>query len=91
MGYTWLPGLFAILTDVEPQEAMEVLLGHRRWPRRTTGPGGLPLLGIYGRTNAGRTVVVYIRHDHGLDWTIVSARPMTPDEHGEYEQWEAHR
>jgi hypothetical protein len=90
VGYTWLPGRFAVLIDVEPYEVMQVLDGlGRRLPRRTTGPGGLPLVGILGRTAAGRQLIVYVRHDGGLDWTIVGARPMTAAEAAEYEKWEA--
>jgi hypothetical protein len=90
VGYTWLPGLFAVLVNVEPYEVMQVLDGPgRRLPRRVTGPRGLPLVGILGRSAAGRELVVYVRHDGGLDWTIVGARPMTPAESTEYKQWEA--
>ncbi len=90
MGYTWLPGRFAVLVDAEPYEVMQVLEGSgRRWPRRVTGPHGLAMLGILGRTAAGRGLVVYVRHDVGLDWTIVGGRPMTTAESAEYEKWEA--
>jgi hypothetical protein len=90
VGYTWLPGRLAVLTDVEPAEVMQVLDGTgRRLPRRVTGPHGLPLLGILGRTATGRGLVVYVRHDGGLDWTIVGVRPMTYAEVVEYEKWEA--
>lgn len=90
VGYTWLPGRFAILVDVEPYEVMQILDGpRRRLPRRVIGPHGLPLVGILGRSAAGRGLVVFVRHDSGLDWTIVGARPMTAAEAAEYEQWEA--
>ena len=90
MGYTWLPGLLAVLVDVEPYEVMQVLTGTgRRWPRRVTGPHGVPLLAVLGRSAAGRGLLVYVRHADGLDWTIVGARPMTPGELSEYEEWEA--
>ena len=69
---------------------MQVLDGPgRRLPRRTIGPHGLPLVGILGRTAAGRDLVVYVRHDTGLDWTIVGARPMTAAESADYDKWEA--
>jgi hypothetical protein len=91
VGYRWLPGRFAILMDVESFEVMQVLDGttRRQLPRRVTAPNGLPLLGILGRTASGRGLVVYLRHDGGLDWTIVGARPMTQPEDIEYEKWEA--
>lgn len=90
MGYTWLPGRFAILAGVEPYEVMQVLLGPgRRLPRRVRSPHGLAMLAIRGRTTTGRGLVVFVRHDEGLDWTIVGARAMTPAEGAEFEQWEA--
>jgi hypothetical protein len=90
VGYKWLPGRFAVLVDVEPYEVTQVLDGPgRRLPRRATGPNGLPVLGILGRTTTGRGLVVFVRHDGGLDWTIVGARPMTSAEGVEYEKWEA--
>jgi hypothetical protein len=90
VGYTWLPGRFAILVDVEPYEVMQVLDGPaRRWPRRVTGPRGLAMLAILGRTAAGRGLVVYVRHHQGLDWTIVGARATTAAELAAYDTWEA--
>ena len=90
MGYQWLPGRFVILVDVEPSEVTQVLDGTRRHlARRVTAANGLPLVGILGRTASGRGLVVFVRHDDGLDWTIVGARPMTQPEGVEYEKWEA--
>lgn len=93
MGYTWLPGLFALLLDVEPGEVMQVLdgVGGRRWPKPVTGPAPqhLPMLAVFGRTQAGRTLVVLVRHIDQLDWQIIGARPMTHDETGQYARWEA--
>ena len=90
MGFTWLPGLFAVLADVEPGEVMQMLGGTgRRWPRRAVGPHGIPVLAILGRTKAGRPITVYARHDGGLDYAIIAARPMTPVELDEFEVWEA--
>jgi len=69
---------------------MQVLEGAgRRWPRPVTGPHGLPLLAVLGRTTAGRLLTVYVRHAGGLDWVIVAGRPMTAGEAAEFEQWEA--
>jgi hypothetical protein len=90
MGYRWMPGLFAILDGVEPDEVMQVLDGpDRRWPRPTTGPRGLPMLALLGRARTGRPIVVYVRHDQGLDWEIIAARPMTAGEADEFDRWEA--
>lgn len=90
MGYSWLPGRFAILVGVESSEVMQVLDGaSRHLPRRVTAANGLRLVAILGRTASGRGLVVFVRHDDGLDWTIVGARPMTQPEGVEYEKWEA--
>ena len=87
MGYTWLPGLFALLVDVEPHEVMQILEGDRhRLPRPAVGPRGLPVLAILGRSTAGRGIVVFVRHVAGLDWQIVGARPMTAGEAAEYDK-----
>jgi hypothetical protein len=32
-----------------------------------------------------------MRHEGNLDWLIVGARDMRPDERTEFEQWEAQR
>ena len=87
----WLPGLFAVLTDVEPGEVMQMLdgAGGRRWPRRSTGPHGVPVLTILGRTKAGRPIAVHTRHRGGRDYAIIAARPMTVAELEEFEEWEA--
>ena len=88
VGYTWLPGVFAILVGVEPHEVLQVLNGEGpRLPRRVIGPHGEPLLAIHGRT-ASRRLVVFVRHDTGLDWQIVGARAMTDAEVTEYDTWE---
>jgi hypothetical protein len=89
VGYTWLPGVFAILVGVEPHEVLQVLNGTgRRLPRRVVGPIGEPLLAIFGRTGP-RRLVVFVRHDAGMDWQIVGARTMTDAEVTEYDRWEA--
>lgn len=89
VGYTWLPGVFAILVGVEPHEVLQVLNGTgRRLPRRVIGPHGEALLAIFGRTGS-RRLVAFVRHDTGLDWQIVGARAMTDAEVAEYDTWEA--
>ncbi len=87
VGYTWLPGLFALLVDVEPHEVMQVLQGDsRRRPRPALGPRGLAVLAIFGRSTAGRDIVVIVRHLAGMDWQIVGARPMTAAEAAEFDK-----
>jgi hypothetical protein len=90
VGFKWLPGLLAVLIDVEPGEVMQMLEGGgRRWPRPATGPNGIPVLAILGRTKSGRPIAVYVRQDDGLDYTIIAGRPMSVIEQAEYEAWEA--
>jgi hypothetical protein len=90
VGFTWIPGLFAVLTDVEPGEVMQMLGGAgRRWPRRSIGPHGIPVLAILGRTRTGRPITVYARREEGFDYGIIAARPMTAAELDEFERWEA--
>jgi hypothetical protein len=88
VGYTWLPGLLAILTDLEPYEVMQGL--QRRWrrPRPMHDQFGNRYLAIHTRTDAGRPIVVTIRLTGGFDATIIGARPMTPAESVHLEQWE---
>jgi hypothetical protein len=89
VGYEWLPGVMALLRDVEPYEVMQVLLTGRRWPRPVTGPDGVSLVTVWSRTQVGRPIVVVIRNAKGLDWWIVGAREMNPAEVAEFKRWEA--
>lgn len=91
VGYEWLePGLQA-LRGIEPHEVMQVLGGERRWPRPATGPDGHQVMAIWGRTPAGRTLIVVVRQLARWDWQIIGARQMTWQEIGEFEAWEATR
>ncbi|GGM52922.1 hypothetical protein ACFFX1_55260 [Dactylosporangium sucinum] len=88
MGYEWMPGLMAILRDVEPHEIQQALANPHRWPRHATGPHGIPYLAVWARTNNGRPVIVVVRHLGGHDAMIVAARGMTPADIALFEQWE---
>lgn len=88
MGYKWLPGLLAFLTDVEPHEVNQALAHTRRWPRRMVGPRGDVYIAIWTRTATRRPIIITVRPDGGLDSTIIAARPMTPLETAHLEQWE---
>jgi hypothetical protein len=46
------------------------------------------LLNLWGRTNAGRPLIVTVRLARGFDMQIVGARDMTDDERKEFEVWE---
>jgi hypothetical protein len=46
------------------------------------------VLTVWGRTFAGRPLIVAVRHVDGLTWKILGAREMTPDNLAEFEHWE---
>lgn len=59
--------------------------------RRRPVPGhalGIPALSVWARTDAGRPLIVTVKHQSGFDWGIVGARDMTPAELAEFEHWE---
>jgi hypothetical protein len=94
VGFDWQDWALAALalTGVEPHEVMQVLTADRRWPRRALGgPQRLPTLTVWGRTRAGRPLIVATRHIGGRDYLIIGAREMTADELGDFEAWEAGR
>lgn len=88
MGYDWLPGLLAILTDVLEHEVIQGLQHHPRRPQPMRDPSGNRFIAIHTRTDAGRPIIVTVRLTGGLDAQIVAARPMTPAETAHLEQWE---
>lgn len=88
MGFKWLPGLLAFLTDVEPYEVNQALAHTHRWPRQMRAPHGGVFVAIWTRTAAQRPIIVTVRPGTGLDSTIVAARPMTPLEIAQLELWE---
>jgi len=91
VGYQWLPGLLAFLTDVEPYEVNQALAHPHRWPRRMRDPRGGIFIAIWTRTATQRPIIVTVRPSAGLDATIVAARPMTPLEIAQLETWEQDR
>jgi hypothetical protein len=91
VGYEWLqPGLGA-LRGIEPYEVMHVLISAIRRPVPATGPHGHELLTIWGRTAAGRGLIVGIRQLSQWDWQILGARVMTEAEDDRHRAWEAAR
>jgi hypothetical protein len=94
MGWIWAP--FFVMdylgaSGIEPHEVMAILNGKIRWPRPAVASTGHAPLTIWGRTGAGRPLVVAVRPLEGRDWEIVGARVLTPGELGELEEWEAGR
>lgn len=94
MPYEWLPTAFAVLVlaGVEPYEVMQALYGSNRRPVAVVDPEtGLRLIAIYGRTKAGRPLVVTVRPAGGFTTWIVGAQEMTDEEREGYERWENSR
>ena len=89
MGYEWLAATLAALRDLEAYEVIQALTADRRWPRPATGPGGVPVLTIWARTEAGRRLIVVLRPASQFDWWIVGARDMNAAEAVAYDRWEA--
>jgi hypothetical protein len=78
------------LAGITPAEVSEVLAARRRWPRLATDPGtGITVLTIWGRSQAGRPLIVAVREIGELEWQIVGARPVQLGELPEFEEWEA--
>ncbi|MET7394412.1 hypothetical protein KZZ52_59170 [Dactylosporangium sp. AC04546] len=88
MPYRWWPATLAALIGIEPWEALQALNADLRLPRSGVALG-LPVLSVWARTEAGRPLIVVLRHEGGLDWLIVGALDMTPDQLAEFEGWEA--
>ncbi|MQA25464.1 MAG: hypothetical protein GEU94_08325 [Micromonosporaceae bacterium] len=93
MGYEWAPSLLDKLAGIEAYEVRQVLEEKRpRLPRPAVGGDGVQVLTVWGRTRAGRRLIVVLRPtDNDLDWLIVGAREMTADQAAEYDRWEADR
>jgi hypothetical protein len=88
VGYDWLPQALDALTDVEPYEVVQMLSGARRLPLAASSAGA-PFIAIFGRTKAGRPLVVAVRKVGEFEQQIVGAREMTGGELKRFEEWEA--
>lgn len=93
VGYEWAPSLLDKLAGIEAYEVRQILEEKRaRWPRPAVGRDGVQVLTVWGRTRAGRRLIVVLRPTSGdLDWLIVGAREMTAEQAAEYDGWEADR
>ncbi|MBO0854564.1 MAG: hypothetical protein J2P18_12455 [Nocardia sp.] len=91
--YNWTRWSLRGLRGIEPWEVMQVLTGQRRWPRRGRNATGASILTIWGRTTAGRALIVgvYQQTEDPWDWQIAGAREMTTDELAQFAQWEETR
>jgi hypothetical protein len=88
VGYEWTSWALRALQDIEPHEVSQVLAAERRWPRRAKSPEGLVVLTVWGRTDAGRPLIVAVRRADEWTWQVVGARAMRPDEQRELQSWE---
>jgi hypothetical protein len=87
--YEWDEWALAGLKGIEPYEVRQVLEGPgRRRPRAAVGPGGQPVLTIWGRTAVGRGLIVAVFHVEGFTWKVIGAREMGPGELVEFSRWE---
>lgn len=91
MPYEWEEWALQALAGIEPYEVRQILEGKARWPRLATSPAGVRVLTIWGRTAAGRPLIVAVRHVDGRSWTIIGARHMSNAEHAEFVRWEGTR
>ncbi|NKY87945.1 hypothetical protein [Nocardia veterana] len=102
MEYAWWIGIHSFLAraEVAPWEVMEVLYSSRRWARPARTREGLPVTTVWGRTEAGRPLVVMLRPlpspprvpAAATDtWEILMAAQMRPHQLEEYTAWEANR
>ncbi|HYN97674.1 MAG TPA: hypothetical protein VES42_27870 [Pilimelia sp.] len=87
MPYEWEEWALRALVGIEPGEVRQVVEGGRRWPRPADG-GALRVLTLWGRTRAGRPLIVAVHHAGGFIWKIIGAREMTAAELAEFDRWE---
>ena len=69
----------------------QVLYSKVRRPIPAFGPDGHEVLTIWGRTVAGRGLIVAIRPLSRWNWQIIGARAMTEAEDDLHQAWEATR
>lgn len=91
MPYEWEAWALRALVGVEPYEVRQVLDAALRWPRPGAGPSGLKVLTIWGRTRAGRALIVAMHHVGGSKWKIIGVRGMSDAELTEFSRWEETR
>jgi hypothetical protein len=90
--YEWEEWAIRALVDIDPYEVRQVLDSAHRWPRPGTDQStGLRVLTIWGRTRAGRGLIVALYHHDGMTWRIAGAREMTDGELAEFARWEEKR
>lgn len=89
MPYEWEDwALRALAAGIEPYEVRQVLEYPHRWPRPASGSR---VLTIWGRTSAGRPLLVAVYHVDGFTWKIIGARELTTAEQNDLAAWEKTR
>lgn len=91
VGFEWQGWALDALRGIEPYEVVQVLAAERRWPRPAVSAGGVAVLTVWGRTRAGRPLVVAVRQVDEWDWLILGARELGPGEAVEFARWEETR
>lgn len=91
MVYQWTRAALNSLQRIEPYEVRQALESTTRWPRLASSPDGLVALTIWGRSAAGRPLIVAVRRLEGWDWLILGARDMRIAERAEFVRWEEKR
>jgi hypothetical protein len=86
--YEWEEWALAALVGIEPYEVRQALEARRRWPRRASSATGVQVLTVWGRTLAGRPLIVAVYQVTGFTWKIIGARDMTDKELIDFRQWE---
>lgn len=91
MPYEWEDWALAALVGIEPFEVWQALDAKRRWARRAMSATGVAVLTVWGRTVAGRPLIVAVYHVAGFTWKIIGAREMGETELTEFSRWEETR
>lgn len=92
MGFGWTEWVLRGLRCVEACEVVQVLDGARRWPVPAySEETGVRVMTFWGRTMAGRPLIVAARHVGLWDWMIIGAREMTVAEISGFVRWEYQR
>jgi uncharacterized DUF497 family protein len=89
--YEWLTAAFADIAKhgIQEYEVLQVLGSQRRLVKPMRHSSGLQVLAIYGRTGAGRLLVVFVRRIGRFDSAIIGAREVPAAEREEFESWES--
>jgi hypothetical protein len=88
VGYRWLEIALEHLHGIEAHEVQQALAAKRRLPVSGISAEGIPVLGIWARTNTGRALAVIVVRVGAFDSLIIGAHDLTPDQLALFEQWE---